>query len=154
MHPWDRLHRAVLGERFHEPRGLAKALFARDREVQAHPTLLSAMTESLKVREPKVRKAQNVAHPRPNAPLLKRIVRHPMQMDAVSGRVRVQLRAAVPWSDLDRENLPTPSKVLAECRIEATLGNPVIEIRRMRDLKRPRPSAEGWLGDLAAGDRA
>lgn len=149
MHPWDRLHRAVLGERLNEPRGLAKVLFARDRELKAPTTILGKLAQSTRGQQPKIKANTHVASPRPNAPLLKRIVRRPFRMDDPSGRTRIRLRDAVPWEDLARQDLPRPSEVLAASRFAITFGDPVREIQAMRDLDRPRPSAAGWLGDLS-----
>lgn len=150
MHPWDRLHRAAIGDHLNEPRGLEKALFAREKPAPESRTVASKVVASLSLRNSKTKKASHLANPKPNAPLLKRIIRHPYALEGTASRTRVRLREEVPWKDLIHDERPIMAEVLAEFRVEVTNGNPVAEIMAMRDLNRPRPSSDGWLGDLSA----
>ena len=149
MHPWDRLHRAAIGDHLNEPRGLEKALFAREKPAPEPRTVASKVVASLSLRGSKVKKASHLANPKPNAPLLKRIIRHPYALEGTASRTRVRLREEVPWKDLVHDERPVMADILAELRTDVTNGNPVADIMAMRDLNRPRPSTEGWLGDLS-----
>lgn len=146
MHPWDRLHRAFVGERFSEPRGLAKKLFARDVEPHAIRTILSDLVDKPIVPITTIKKASILAHPRPNAPLLKRVVRHPFALETTRGQ-RYLNRDAVPWADLQRDDIPGIRDIMQTARGEAgpKFPSPILLGWAARSLDRPRPSSDGWL---------
>lgn len=146
MHPWDRLHRATLGERFTELRGLAKRLMERDVEPQLARTILADVIDKPLVPETTIKRASHLANPSPNAPLLKRVVRHPYALESTRGQ-RSLFRSAVPWSDLQRADVPSVRAVLAEARGGAgpLFPSPILVGWAARSLDRPRASSEGWL---------
>ncbi len=150
MHPWDRLHRAAIGEHLNEPRGLEKALFAREKPAPEPRVVASKIVASISLRDRKAKNSSHLANPKPNAPLLKRVIRHPYALEGTASRTRIRLREEIPWKDLVHDERPVMGAVLAEFRVDVTNGNPVAEIMAMRDLNRPRPSSDGWLGDLSA----
>jgi hypothetical protein len=146
MHPWDRLHRPITGQRLAEPRALETGLWARDRELRQP---MSSVGEKQFVPDRKTRNNTHVAEARPNAPLLKRIVRHPYPLDP-QGRARQVFREAVPWGVLKRDPLQRVKQVLAESYIKAGLPNPIQALagdRRIeRDgIRRPGAGAQDWL---------
>lgn len=146
MHPWDRLHRATLGERFNELRGLAKQLMERDVDAHQARTILAGVIDKPLVPETTIKRASHLANPRPNAPLLKRVVRHPYAMEGTRGQ-RYLLRDAVPWAELQRDDVPSIRVVLAEARGEAgpKFPSPILVGWAARSLDRPRATSEGWL---------
>jgi hypothetical protein len=142
MHPWDRLHRRVTGQDLWEPSGLATDLWARDRELRQPREVPGEKVKSVDF---KVKKATKTVEPRPNAPLLKRVVRHPYALGTERGK-RSTLREAVPWKMLDREALPSVTTLTRELLEGASLPNPIeVYGSASRIETRPRPSAEAWL---------
>lgn len=149
MHPWDRLRRTIPGERQFEPRGLVVQLYGRDKELRTPRVVLG---EKFALAQPKTRNNTHVAEPRPNAPLLKRIVRYPYAMDGVRG-TRKPMRDAVPWKDLERAPLPNLGEWLAQDRQAPSFPNPVIAGQGLRLIARkPLPTVAEWLSEPVPGD--
>ena len=140
MHPWDRFHRKSPGEQLTEPRALELQLFKRDKELRPPRVALGSTAKPFVL---KVRSSRNTAQPRPNAPLLKRLVRHPFQMFGVQGK-RTVMRPPVPWSDLQRSRLASVFKLAQADRGQIIFGNPVRGFDR-RPRVRVRPTVEQWL---------
>jgi hypothetical protein len=140
MHPWDRFHRKSPGQQLTEPRVLELQLFKRDKELRP-PRVSPGSTAKPFVL--KLRTSRNTAQPRPNAPLLKRLVRHPFQMFGVQGK-RIAMRTAVPWKELRRERLASAFKTAQVERSPLMFGNPVRGFDR-----HPRivaiPTVQEWL---------
>ncbi len=142
MHPWDRLHRRVTGQDLGAPRELATTLWSRDREARP-PRILAG--ETVKSVVTKVKAAQNTAKPLPNAPLLKRVVRHPFALETTRGK-RSTVREAIPWDLLQREAMPKITELLRELQGGASLPNPILAYgSAARHEPRPRISADAWL---------
>jgi len=151
MHPWDRSQRKFIGEALFELRPLVASLFARDREIRE---------PKVKPREPhagrnwSVRKSTRRAETRPNAPLLKRLVRYPFRLDTVSP-VKKEVRSAVPWADLHTERIVYASTEIRAGRSRPEFPNPMntVEMVRLRT-RDHRPSLSQWLSEAAKeGDK-
>lgn len=146
MHAWDRLHRKFPGQDIGALGVLGERLVTRDREP---PPTRTCAGESFNAIVLTVRKNGKVANPKPNAPLLIRIVRYPFGLPTVRGR-RTKTREAVPWADLQRARWVSAMVSLRSDRAPVAFPNPVKEYARSLE-RRLRPSAAAWLaGSLLA----
>lgn len=125
-----------------EPRPVEMHLWARDRET--HPER-STVGETVRLEEVRVRSVRRKADPRPNAPLLKRLVRYPYRLD--TGRPRRETLVE-PYSAVRPRVEPSlrAARVAQEARGRMGNGNPLracpTKVRRREGL----PSIEDWLG--------
>jgi hypothetical protein len=145
-HQAKRFDRRFPGERLTLDRAIAKALFARDRELK--PTRAVA-GESFKVRVLGTRRAGRIADPSPNAPLLKRVVLNPYVQTLGAPR-----RVSHPVGGMQAREARSPLKpailVYREAIWPPVVGNPVRTIEH-RPVPRPeREGIEAWL--RARGD--
>ena len=145
MHPWDRFHRKAPGEQLSKPRSLEVLLFERDKELRP-PRVSPGSTAKPFVL--KVRSARNTAQPRPNAPLLKRLVRHPFKMYGSQGR-RTVVRSAVPWSELQRVRLVSAFRSAQADRGQIIFGNPVRGYDRLPRVPK-LPTIADWLASRSS----
>lgn len=146
MHPWERLQRKSPGASVTEPRDLERRICARDQEP---PPPRAVPGEKTVVREAKLRSNRIKADPRPNAPLLMRLVRWPFALHVAQGK-RAEWRGAVPWELLERVLSQSPRVLLAPDR-EIVGFRPMHDIDR-RWTRQPRPSVDAWLSS-AGGAR-
>jgi hypothetical protein len=148
MHSWVRPPHDAVGQRQSEPRRLERQLWARDRALR-EPR--SVPGENTKLVERKIRKNAHLAEAKPNAPLLKRIVRHPYPLDPAGRGKRQQFREAVPWAMLqrDRRSESVWAAALRE-RIFAEFPNRIVEAWGLRTIERPRASVDAWLAGATA----
>jgi hypothetical protein len=91
-----------------------------------------------------VKMIARVADVRPNAPLLKRLVRHPYRMEGVRGK-RSVFRGQIPWADLHREAIHTIASWMGDLRVPAAIGNPVRGLDRRLIARERRLPVESWL---------
>jgi hypothetical protein len=142
MHPWDRLHRPSPGQRLSEPRDLEAQLWSRDREFREPHRVLS---EGKALPERKVRNTRNTVEARPNAPLLKRIMRSPFAL-VPERQKRQTFRGVVPWADLHRERLVSFGTLLAEAHPRVEFNSPIATLAADRRIQRDvRPGIQSWL---------
>ncbi len=152
MHPWDRSQRRFVGEAFLELRPLLTALWARDRELRVSRLRLRETTTTL--REWKIRKAKGMAETRPNAPLLKRLVRYPFALHTVAP-TKTTVRMPVPWADLHAEQMVYASHEIRKGRDKAAFPNPMTSAEMVRLRTREhRPTLSQWLTTVSTeGDK-
>ena len=139
MDPRVRLDRRVPGQGLAEPPAIVARLWRREDEAKPERVLAG---DKLVVRETTIRNNKNLANPRPNAPLLKRIVRYPYRQD--NGRPR---REQVYEPTVAREPIRSDSfeeLVATELRYPIALGNPVRILGHAIE-RRVLPTVDEWL---------
>lgn len=143
MDPRFRLQRRFPGEDLGDPGFVGRRLLERDREPPP-PRLLAGST--LKVAATGgTKKARKIADPRPNAPLLIRIVRYPYGLAATRGRRQAAFVAGL----VAREGLLERPAILAEARAargEVVVGNPIRKNPTRVERLAPIPTVAEWLG--------
>jgi hypothetical protein len=148
MHPWDRFQRKSPGEQLSEPRAIELLLFQRDKELRPARVSPGSTAKPFTL---KVRNARNTAQPRPNAPLLKRLVRHPFKMYGVQGK-RTAVRSPVPWAELKRDRLQSVFRAAQADRGQLIFGNPVRAYDRIPAVP-ALPTVDQWLASAAPAPR-
>ena len=141
MDPRTRLERRHPGEGKGELRPVEQRLLGRSRPQKEERVIPGS---SLRKRDAKVRKVRRTANPRPNAPLLKRIVRYPYRLETTSGRRFQLFEPAI--SERQRVESSAPAMRLArEACGRVTTGNPLRTYPTRVPRQRTLPSVNDWL---------
>jgi len=141
MDPRHRLHRRYPGQGLCEPRPIELHLWARDRTTQPERT---AVGETVHLQEVRVRSVRRKANPRPNAPLLKRLVRYPYRLH--TGRPhRRQLVEPFLSARLRVESSMPAARIAQEARGRMVMGNPLRAYPTRLYRRAGLPSVDDWL---------